>query len=155
MSLRGSRASLVSRARQHKAELRGDRDPFFCCCINIMQQLTGLCGYDTAMNKTSLTLLLIVAMFVCAVSISAQSTDTPIPTITLTPTPTNTPTPPPFVYATIAPESTATVEGQMTRFDYTVSVGETHIGNMLAWILYSAWGMFLFTLLVLWWRSKK
>jgi hypothetical protein len=106
------------------------------------------------MSKFSLTMLLIVGLCLCAVSISAQSTETPIPTITLTPTPTNTPTPEPFVYATIAPESTDQIEGQMTRFDYTVSVGETHIANLLTMLLYSVWGIFLFVLLVLWLRRK-
>lgn len=73
-------------------------------------------------------------------------------TATPTPTPTETPAPTPTmdvaVYATMPPPDTGT-PGQMTRFDYTISAGEAHIANMLTWLLYSIWGMFLFAMVVL------
>jgi hypothetical protein len=75
-------------------------------------------------------------------------TETPTPTPTQTPTATFTPTPEPFSYATVPPLDGES-EGQMTRFDYVVSAGDVHIANLLTWLIASLWGMFIFTVIVL------
>jgi hypothetical protein len=72
-------------------------------------------------------------------------TDTP--TITNTPTETTTPSPEPWVYLTVT-------SGQLTRFDYTASASDVHIGNILTALVFSLWGMFLFAVFVLW-RSRR
>lgn len=61
---------------------------------------------------------------------------------TETPTPTPTDTPAPVVQFTLpAPEGTP---GQAASFEYTATVGELHIANLLTALLFSVWGMFLF-----------
>jgi hypothetical protein len=93
---------------------------------------------------------LVVLLVIASYGANAQTetpTITPIPTETPTATPTNTPTPEPWVFATIAPESTEE-PGQMTRFDYVATAGDVQISNLLTWILYTLWAMFLFAVLV-------
>jgi hypothetical protein len=88
----------------------------------------------------------LVVLLLYALPVSAQDTATP----SATPTSTHTPTPTlePARYITIAPGE-GTPEGQLTRLDYTVSAGDIQIANLLTWLLYSVWGMFLFGVLVL------
>ena len=66
-----------------------------------------------------------------------------------------TPTRDPVAWITIAPLSSTTPQGQMTRFDYVVSAGDVQTGNLLTWLLYSLWGMFLFGILVVLARYRK
>lgn len=102
---------------------------------------------------------IVVLMFSAVGLVSAQDTptptDSPTPTATSTATVTPTVTPEPYVYMTMQPEATDE-PGQMTRFDYVVTAGETHIANLMTWLLYSVWGMFLFVVLVgiVIWRKK-
>lgn len=72
-------------------------------------------------------------------TVAAAQTETP------TPTPTPTDTPAPVVQFTLpAPESTP---GQAAAFEYTATVGELHIANLLTALLFSVWGMFLFVVI--------
>jgi len=48
----------------------------------------------------------------------------------------------PSVFATVP-------AGQMTRFDYVATAGSVHIGNLLAFLLFSVWAMFLFAVFVM------
>ncbi|MCL4251795.1 MAG: hypothetical protein KJ065_26820 [Anaerolineae bacterium] len=103
------------------------------------------------------TVVTFVLLLVFASVAAAQDTPTPTPTPTetLTPTPTSTPTPEPFILLTLPPPADGGETGQMARVDFTISAGEIHIANLLTWLLYSVWGMFLFAVLVLMPRSKK
>lgn len=85
-------------------------------------------------------LVLAICLVFCAPLASAQATATPTATLTVTPTPE------PYVYATLPPQYGA--PGQMTRYAFTVSTGELQIANTLQWLLYSVWGMFLFSLFI-------
>jgi len=97
-------------------------------------------------------LVMLIGVFGRSDGVLAQATDTPSPTTTPTQTdtatPTQTPTPEPYGYSTTVP-ITGTPDGQMTRFDYTATAGDVHIANLLTWLVFSLWGMFLFTVLVL------
>jgi hypothetical protein len=95
--------------------------------------------------RASFVLLIVLLM---AVSTARAQTETP------TIMPPQTETPAPYSYSTLPPQQ-GTPPGVMTRFDYTVSVGETHIANLLTWLLYSLWGMFLFLVLVMMRRGKN
>ncbi len=83
--------------------------------------------------------------------VAQVDTDTPTPTETATatetPTPTSTPTSEPYIYATTVPLE-GTPDGQMTRFEYTATAGDIQIANLLTWLLYSFWALFLFLVLV-------
>jgi hypothetical protein len=49
----------------------------------------------------------------------------------------------------------ATVEsGQMTRFDYVASAGSVHVANLLTFLFFSLWAMFLFAVFVMW-KGKR
>jgi hypothetical protein len=100
--------------------------------------------------------LLIVVMLVGVSAVGAQDTATPTFTPTDTPTPTPTSTDVPFIHVTMIPGD-GTPVGQMTRFDFTSTAGDVQIANLLTWLLYSVWGIFLFAVIVLgvlWRRSK-
>lgn len=90
----------------------------------------------------------ILLFIVTSGAVKAQDTATPEPTPTETPLPTFTPTPEPYVYATVMPPE-GTPDGQMTRFDYVATAGDVHIANLLTWLLYSVWALFLFVVIVL------
>lgn len=96
----------------------------------------------------------IVALLMCIGLASMVQAQTETPTSSPTPTVTPTPTPEPYTYATLAPESTDE-PGQMTRFDYVVTVGEVQVSNLLTLQLFSQWGMFLFALLLFWRRRRR
>lgn len=74
------------------------------------------------------------------------------PTLTLTPSQTFTPsnTADVFIYWTLpAPLSTGTpVPGQIVRFDYTISAGQSAVGIALAILFFSLWAFFLIWLLM-------
>ncbi|MCU0463211.1 MAG: hypothetical protein MUF38_01435 [Anaerolineae bacterium] len=79
-------------------------------------------------------LVLMVVAMVLAVPSAAQ-TPTPIPTETLSPYAAS-------VFSTLAPETGG--DGQLMRFDYVTSAADVHIANLLTWMLFSGWGIFLY-----------
>ena len=89
----------------------------------------------------------VLTVMLFTADIANAQTDTPVPTETFTPTPTLTPTPEPYVHMTVIPPD-GTPDGQMTRFDYTATAGDVHIANLLTFLLYSFWAMFLFLVVV-------
>jgi hypothetical protein len=99
--------------------------------------------------------VIVVLLFMALLPLSVYAqTDTPTPTPTTTPTITPSPTMEPAIYMTLPPLE-GTPDGQLTRFDYTLSAGERHIADMLTWLLYSVWGMFLFAVLVLFVKERR
>ncbi len=88
---------------------------------------------------------LLLCLVLSAAAVSAQ-TETPEPTATYTPAP--------HVYVTIPPLE-LTPMGQVARFDYVVSAGDVYTTDLLTAILFSLWGMFIFTVLVKWIGGRK
>jgi hypothetical protein len=94
-------------------------------------------------------IVVIALALLMVVGVAAAQTETFTPTPTATATATASPAP--WVEVTIVPPG-GTPPGQVVRYEYTLSAGETHIANLLTWLLFSLWGMFLYTVIF---KAKK
>lgn len=92
------------------------------------------------MRAVRVVLVVVLVSFLGVLDASAQ-TDTPA----FTPASE-------YAYITMIP-GTGTPDGQMTRFDYVSRAGEVQIATLLALIVFSLWGMFLFFVIV-WARQR-
>lgn len=95
-------------------------------------------------------LVMVLVVVIVISSPAFAQTETPTATPTVTPSPTGEP----WLYITMQPAS-GTPEGQVTRFDYVVTAGDVQIANLLTFLLFSLWGMFLFAVIVLLARYRK
>lgn len=86
--------------------------------------------------------LILMLLLMSSFSVFGQETATPTPTVTPSATPTATPEP--YAYQTIISPNATPVQGQLTRFDYVVSVGDVMVAFLLLALLVSGWSMFVY-----------
>lgn len=91
--------------------------------------------------RRMMLLIWVILVGACGLA-QAQETATPTPTETATATPTPTPTAEPWVYGTLSPVDAG--DGQIYRFDYTMTAGDVMIAFLLLVLLFSVWAFLIY-----------